>query len=431
MSGPGRRLPSLLRAAGLLLALAAGTGAQTPLGITTTSLPVGHPGVAYSASVVATGGTSNYIFFVSQGSLPRGLKLDSGTGALGGTPTQTQVFVFTVTVYDSSQASASAQLRIVVEPPIEFPGAPPPAGEVGLSYSYTLSATGGIPPFAWSISSGAPPPGLSLSAVAIAGTPQAAGTFSFILQATDSASIPASLPLSITIRVPALGGVNLALNGNTGALQQPQVQVALSGPYPLPITGTLTLTFTPDAVAPSDDLQVRFSNGARTATLTIAANALEAVFDSANLAVQGGTVAGTITLTLSVQAGGQDITPSPAPTRSFPIQRSAPVLRAVSVNRSGSGFEVLATGYSTPRQVTQAIFRFTPAPGSGLQTTELTIPADSLFSRWYQDPASAQFGSQFTFSQSFTINGDPNAIASLSVALVNDQGQSQAVSSNY
>ena len=90
-----------------------------------------------------------------------------------------------------------------------------PAGTVGVPYSRTLAATGGLTPYAWSIVAGALPGGLSLNAAtgAISGTPAVAGSSSFTVQVTDGqtpadvataalsitvAAAPAPSPLSIT-----------------------------------------------------------------------------------------------------------------------------------------------------------------------------------------------------------------------------------------
>ena len=51
------------------------------------TLPNGTVGVAYSQTVSATGGNGSYTFSVSAGSLPAGLSLNAGTGAITGTPT--------------------------------------------------------------------------------------------------------------------------------------------------------------------------------------------------------------------------------------------------------------------------------------------------------------------------------------------------------
>ena len=78
-----------------------------------------------------------------------------------------------------------------------------PAGTVGVGYTATLIANGGISPYTWSIS-GSLPPGLMLDMYSgeIAGTPTTSGTFSFSVQVTDSSrptSQTASKTLSITI----------------------------------------------------------------------------------------------------------------------------------------------------------------------------------------------------------------------------------------
>ncbi len=77
----------------------------------------------------------------------------------------------------------------------------PPAGAVGSAYGYCFSATGGTPPYTFSLDSGAVPPGTSLDASTgcITGTPTTAGTFCFTLRVTDSLLDFATLPACITI----------------------------------------------------------------------------------------------------------------------------------------------------------------------------------------------------------------------------------------
>jgi uncharacterized repeat protein (TIGR01451 family) len=50
-------------------------------------LPAAIVGTAYNSSLVATGGTPPYNFFVTAGALPAGLNLNASTGAVTGTPT--------------------------------------------------------------------------------------------------------------------------------------------------------------------------------------------------------------------------------------------------------------------------------------------------------------------------------------------------------
>jgi Putative Ig domain/IPT/TIG domain/Carbohydrate binding domain (family 11) len=87
-------------------------GAST-LNITTTSLPGGTQGSAYSQSVTATGGTAPYTWSISAGSLPAGLSMSSA-GAISGTPTGTGTSNFTVQCSDSAAGSDTQALSINV-----------------------------------------------------------------------------------------------------------------------------------------------------------------------------------------------------------------------------------------------------------------------------------------------------------------------------
>jgi uncharacterized repeat protein (TIGR01451 family) len=79
--------------------------------------------------------------------------------------------------------------------------ASPPGGEVGVSYSDSLTVTGGTSPFTWSISAGSLPPGITIgtSTGLLTGTPTTAGTYSFTVKVTDSAGLSATEATSITI----------------------------------------------------------------------------------------------------------------------------------------------------------------------------------------------------------------------------------------
>ena len=85
-----------------------------------------------------------------------------------------------------------------------------PNGTEGAAYSQTLSATGGVSPYTWSVVADALPTGLSLASATgvISGIPTTAGSSSFTVQATDSAGSPATdnQVLSITINPAAPTG---------------------------------------------------------------------------------------------------------------------------------------------------------------------------------------------------------------------------------
>ncbi len=80
-----------------------------------------------------------------------------------------------------------------------------PEGAATVPYSASLSSTGGILPFAWSIASGTVPPGLSIDANtgAISGTPAAVGTYDFVIRLSDSSAPVQAVTRSMRITVAA------------------------------------------------------------------------------------------------------------------------------------------------------------------------------------------------------------------------------------
>ena len=205
-------------------------------------------------------------------------------------------------------------------------------------------------------------------------------------------------------------------------LQQSLVQLALGTAFPVAVTGTLTLTFRGDTGA--DDATVQFSSGSRTLNFTIPANATQAAFTPPNPGLQMGTTAGVITLAARMQAAGADVTPNPPPSQQIRVNPGPPVISSVRATRTGNTLEVQATGYSSTRELTQAQFRFSASPGAQLQTTDLTVPVDSFFSTWYGSPAATATGSQFTYTQQFTVQGSAG-VQSITLTLTNRQGASQ------
>ncbi len=80
-------------------------------------------------------------------------------------------------------------------------------GAVNSPYNVTLSVSGGVSPYSWSIISGAVPPGLVLngSTGAITGTPTASGTASFTVEVQDSQATKARAQASLSLQInPAL-----------------------------------------------------------------------------------------------------------------------------------------------------------------------------------------------------------------------------------
>jgi hypothetical protein len=159
---------------------------SNPLSITTTSLSPGQSGVAYSATLSATGGTAPYSWTAKSGSLPAGLSL-STAGAISGTPTAAGASSFVAQVMDSKSSSASSgNLSIAISGgTLQITTITAATGTVGTAYGFQLAATGGVPPYSWSSTTGFPP-GLSVNpAGVVSGTPTKAGTFNPSITVTD------------------------------------------------------------------------------------------------------------------------------------------------------------------------------------------------------------------------------------------------------
>lgn len=167
-------------------------------------------GVPYSSSLVAIGGTYPYTWSLTSGNLPPGLSLTGG-GFIVGTPTQLGTFSFTLQVTDSGSPP------YVVTQPVSFSVTPTPLNDLGgpispapvdVLYHSQIPASGGTPPYTWSISSGQLPPGIALDPATgyLDGTPTKVGTFNFVAQATDSGNPPQSATANDFIQIrPGLG----------------------------------------------------------------------------------------------------------------------------------------------------------------------------------------------------------------------------------
>jgi hypothetical protein len=86
----------------------------------------------------------------------------------------------------------SGTTKLTVEPPLAIATASLPNGTVNTAYPTTnLQATGGTPPYSWSLSTGTLPTGLSLNpGGTLSGTPTAAGSSTFTVQVADSVNPP-------------------------------------------------------------------------------------------------------------------------------------------------------------------------------------------------------------------------------------------------
>jgi hypothetical protein len=108
------------------------------------------------------------------------------------------------------------------------------------------------------------------------------------------------------------------------------------------------------------------------------------------------------------------------------VTAGAPVITAVTANRSSSGFTVTVTGYASNRDVDSAAYQFSAAGGAALATSQVSTTITSLFMQWYGSSSSAPYGSQFTLTQPFNVNGSVSSVLSVSVTFTNALGTSPA-----
>ncbi len=296
-----------------------------------------------------------------------------------------------------------------------------------------MQAAGGSPPYSWQLTAGALPGGLSLNASSgvISGTPSAAGTFNFTIQVTDSANLTASRVETLVTDLPPLPALSVAgIPATMAALQQLPVDLTVAAAFPVAVTGQLNLTFVPANGLP-DDPAVQFSSGGRSVSFTLAANATHASFGSA-LAIQAGSVAGTIQFTVdSLTAGTAALSGPTAPVSTTQVAAGPPVISSVTVTPGTSGFSVQVVGLSTTRDLVNATVQFVPTAGNTIQTTQANISLSGAAGTWFGSSQSSAYGGQFTLTLPFSVEGGTAPLSSVSVVLTNSVGSSPASSAAY
>jgi hypothetical protein len=392
------------------------------LAFTNAPPPNGTVGAAYTAILSTTGGDAP-VNFTATG-LPPGITL-SATGSLTGIPTTAGSYTVVIGATDANGLAARTTYSVIIAPQLVITTASIGSATLGSGFSAKLAASGGTPPYIWL---GANlPAGLSLAQDGtLNGTPTLAGTASFSVTVIDSNSVFTSKTLSVTVGLPTGPGVTFSgINSTAAAATQPSLTVGLGAIYPTNVTVKLTMAVVTDSGL--TDPAFQFASGGLTAQTVVPAGSTGSL---TAVPIQLGTDAATVTITAQLLVGTQDVTASPASKLTFRLNPAAPAITSMTAARTSTGFTVTITGYATSRDVTTANFQFSAASGQSLGTSQLAVPVNSIFAPWYSSAASAPFGSQFTFTQPFTVTGSNSAILAVTATLVNSVGTSPAASAN-
>lgn len=226
--------------------LLAGTVAEN-LTLATTHDGRGTVGVPFNAALDRAGGTAPFTYSLASGTLPAGLSL--GDDTITGTPIAPSNASVIVRVTDTFGFTAELPFTFDVRAaPILTAG--PPRGMVGKAYSYTLSGSGGFPPYTFAASN--LPPGLTLntSTGLISGTPTTAGTHTPTFTLTDALGNTVSHQRAIEIAA----------------------ALTLSGSYPANVTRGNPYSFTPSAAGGWAPYTFAISAGALPPGLTLNAS---------------------------------------------------------------------------------------------------------------------------------------------------------------
>lgn len=197
-------------------------------------LPDGDIGIPYTQINFTISGCPGSTYTFSEqpvdpfnpNSLPPGIQL-TGSGTLKGTPSAAGTFAFYITLTDQNQQETQFQYSLTINPlPTITTSSPLPNGPVGVPYSQQIAATGGTPPYVFSMNNN--PPGITITPGGVLnGTPTTAGTYSFNIGVIDSLRGQTVSPFKVTFATavsqlqvaPLSLTFNANLNGNSPPTQ--------------------------------------------------------------------------------------------------------------------------------------------------------------------------------------------------------------------
>jgi hypothetical protein len=198
--------------------------------------------MAYNQTVMASPAGS-YTYTITQGGLPAGLSFNSATGAIGGSSTVLGNYGFTVLATNGDGCSGTQSYTLaVVCPAVTLNPASLPAGQAGVAYSQSFTATPAPPAgsYSYSLIQGSLPSSLTFNASTgvLSGMPMNTGVYSFTIKAASSNGCSGTQSYSLTINCPTITLNPATLpNGSTGTAYNQQLSATPSGSYTFALTG--------------------------------------------------------------------------------------------------------------------------------------------------------------------------------------------------
>jgi hypothetical protein len=266
----------------------------------------------------------------------------TGGGSLTSQTTSSAIWIAPSTAIGAAEAtviatsianpSQTAQVTLIAlgspvinNAPVLFPA------NQNVAYSATISVSGGVSPFGWSVVSGALPAGLALSSstaslASISGTPTTLGHYTFTLQAVDADSRTATIALAMDV------------NAETGCLLQGQYAYLYSG-YWNNQTATAAGSLTVSSTGTVTGIQDYKDAGRATAAEALTGTCTTSISNNGTITLSG-PVSGTITLNYAATA----------PDATTGKIRSARMVLVSAGSNSGSGLlqAQIATAFALP-----------------------------------------------------------------------------------
>ena len=139
---------------------------------------------------------------------------------------------------------------------------------------------------------------------------------------------------------------------------------------------------------------------------------------------------GTITLTTIACHPDGSTLGSPT-TQTIVNAPGVPFISKVVLQQVAGGVTVVITGFSSTRDMTNAVFQFAPATGDTFTSNNVSVPVQNAFNTWWSNTTQSNpFGTQFTLTVPFTLATPTQSVSSVTVVSVtvtlqNSKGASQ------